>query len=117
MLGAEELLRAVACQVLDDVSEFATTVVSFSRIALGVLIGEDGTGGFEHGFGDEVLAGNHLQALVLAAALVFNGSGDFGIHFREWTRLGGGQGLVASCNGGVSGHADILARRDSSTCS
>ena len=110
MLGAEELLGAVAGQVLDDVGELAAAVVALAGIAFRVFIGEDGAGGLEHGAGDEVLAGDHLQAFVLAAAFVLDGGGDFGIDFSERARLGGGQGLVASCNGGVSGHADILAR-------
>jgi hypothetical protein len=66
VLGAEELLGAVAGQVLDDVGELAAAVVALAGIALGVLVGEDGAGGLEHGAADEVLRGDHLQAFVLA---------------------------------------------------
>ncbi len=48
ILGAEELLGALARQVLDDIGEFAAAVVALARIAFRVLIGEDAAGGFEH---------------------------------------------------------------------
>ena len=46
VLGAEELLGALARQVLDDVGELAAAVVALARIAFGVLVGEHAAGGF-----------------------------------------------------------------------
>ena len=55
VLGAEELLGTVAREVLNHVGEFASAVVALGGIALGILVGEDRGGSFEHGFADKVL--------------------------------------------------------------
>ncbi len=86
VLAAEDLARAIAGQVLDDVGVFAAAVVAASRVALGIFIGEDRAGRFEHGFRDEVFAGDHLQPLVLAEGFLVNGGGDFGIGLGEGER-------------------------------
>jgi hypothetical protein len=62
VFGAEQLLGAIARQVLHDVGELAAAVVALAGIAFGVLVGEDAAGGFEHGFGGEVLAGDQLES-------------------------------------------------------
>ena len=61
MLGAEELLRAVTRQVLRHVDHLAATVVAASRIALGVLAGEDRPHGLQHGERRIVLRGDQLE--------------------------------------------------------
>ena len=86
VLGAEELLGAVAGQVLDDVGELAAAVVALAGIALGILVGEHRARGFEHGFADEVLRGDQFQAFVLAAGFVVDGGGDLGIGFVQRAR-------------------------------
>jgi hypothetical protein len=86
VLGAEELLGAIPGQVLDDVGELAAAVVALAGIALGVLVGEDAGGGFEHRFGDEVLAGDQLELGVLALHLVLDGLIDLGIDFGQGPR-------------------------------
>ena len=86
MLAAEDLPRAVAGQVLDDVGVLAATVVAAPGIALGIFIGEDRAGCFKHCFRDKVFAGNHLQPLVLAESFVVNGGGNFGIGLGEGQR-------------------------------
>ena len=86
MLGAEDLFGAIAGQILDDVRELATAVVAASGIAFRVLVGEDRACGLQHGLGDEVLAGNHLQALVLAEGFVFNGGGYLGVGLGKGKR-------------------------------
>ncbi len=83
VFGVEELLGAVAGEVLDDIGELAAAVVALAGVAFGVLVGEDGSGGLEYGAGDEVLGGDHLEALVLAEDLVFNLGGDFGVGSSE----------------------------------
>ena len=86
MLGAKDLLRAVAGQVLHHVGVLAAAVVAASGIALGILVGEDRAGRLQHRLGDKVLAGNHLQPLVLAEGFVVNGGGHFGVGLGEGER-------------------------------
>ena len=70
VFGAEEFLGALAREVLDDVGEFAAAVVALARIAFGILVGEDADGGFQHGFGGEVLARDQFQLGILALRFV-----------------------------------------------
>ncbi len=100
VLGAEEFFRALAGQVLDDVGVFAAAVVALTGIAFGVLVGEDAAGGFEHGFGGEVLAGDQFELTVLARRLVLNGLVNLGVDFGE----GAGHALRF-------GHIDFPPRR------
>ncbi len=86
VLAAEDLPRAIAGQVLHDVGILAAAVVTASRIALGIFIGEDRAGGFQHRFRNKVFAGNHLQPLVLAEGFVVNGGGYIGIGLGEGQR-------------------------------
>ena len=86
VLGAEQLLGAVARQVLDDVGELAAAVIALAGIAFGVLVGEDAAGGFEDRFGSEILAGDQFQLRVLALRLVPDGLVNFGIHFGQRPR-------------------------------
>ena len=85
MLGAKQLLGAVARQVFDHVGILAAAVVALAGISLGVLVREHRSRGFEHGFADEVFRGNQLEALVLAAGFVVNGGGDLWIGFGQRT--------------------------------
>ncbi len=91
VLGAEELLGAIARQVLDHVGELASAVIALAGIALGVLVGEDRAGGFKHGLANEVLGGDQLQPFMLAALLVFDSLRNVRISFRQRTlhRIGG----------------------------
>src|ERR1700676_1395337 len=86
VLGCKKLLRPVAREILNHIGEFATAIIAFPGITLGVLIGKDGTGSIENGFADEVFGGNQFEAFVLAACLVVNGHGDFGIGFVQRSR-------------------------------
>src|SRR5688500_20382162 len=65
MIGAEQLLRSIDGELLDLIDELAPAVVPFSWKPFGVLVGEGRTHGLEHGFGDEVLAGDQLDAVAL----------------------------------------------------
>ena len=82
VLGAEQLLGAIARQVLHHVGELAPAVIALAGIALGVLVGEDRARGLQHRFADKVLRGNQLQPLVLAALFVFDGLRDLRVNFR-----------------------------------
>ena len=86
VLGAKDLLGPVARQVLHHVGELAAAVVAASRVALGIFVGEDRAGRLQHRFGDKVLAGNHLQPLVLAEGFVVKGSGNFGVGLGKGKR-------------------------------
>ena len=86
ILGSEQFLGAVARQVLDPVREFAAAVIALARIAFGVFVGEDGAGGFENRFGNEVLAGDQFQARVLALRFMADQVVNFGIGFGQRAR-------------------------------
>ncbi len=79
VLRAEELLCAVDRQLLDFIGVLATAVVALARIALGVLVGEDGAHGFEDRFGDEVFRRDELQPGGLAPGFVAKKAGDLRI--------------------------------------
>ena len=83
VLGAEELLRAVAGQVLDDVDELAAAVVAPAGIALGVFVGQHAADGLHHGGAGVVFAGDHFQAVGLPLDFAGDGGPDFGIVFRR----------------------------------
>ena len=86
VLAAEDLLGAIAGQVLDDVGVLAAAIVAAAGVALGVFIGKDRAGRLEHRLGDKVFAGNHLQPLVLAEGFVVKSSGDIGVGLGEGER-------------------------------
>ena len=76
VLGAEELLGPVAGQVLDHVDVLAAAVVAPAGIALGVLVRQHAAHGLHHGGAGVVLAGDHLQAVLLPGDLAGNGGPD-----------------------------------------
>ena len=88
VFGAEKLFGAVAGDVFDFIGEFAAAVIALAGIALGVLVGEDAAGGFEHGFRGEVLAGDQLKLAVLAVGLLPDQPIDIGIGFGKRSRHG-----------------------------
>ena len=102
-LRAEYLFGAIARQILNNVGVLAATVVAAPRIAFRIFVGEDRTSGLEHRFGDEVFAGNHLQAFVLAEGFVVNGGGYLGVG------LGQGKGHAIS-------HTVILRHDPAGSC-
>ena len=70
------LLGALDGQVLGDVDELAAAVVALARIALGVLVGQHRALRLQHGAGDDVLRGDQLDLVALAAELVADGAED-----------------------------------------
>ena len=77
--GTEELLCPVATEPLDHVDMFAAAVVATAGVALGVLIGQHAAGRLHDRAARVVLAGNHLEAVLLAAHLGGNGRPNIGI--------------------------------------
>ena len=85
IFGLKELFRPSARQFLDHIGELTSTVIALARIALRILVGEDGPRGFEHGLAHEVLRGNQLQAFVLTASLVVDGGGNLRVCLGQAT--------------------------------
>ena len=66
----EELLGALAGDVLDLVVELAAAVVALAGVALGVLVGEPAAGRVHHGGRDVVLAGDEFERRCLAVGFL-----------------------------------------------
>ncbi len=84
VVRAEQLLAALARQVLDLVDDLAAAVVALAREALGVLVVEPGSERLEDGDRREVLGRDELERLLLAGQLL--------VHERRHRRVGGAQG-------------------------
>ncbi len=82
-LCTEEFLRTVARQILDDVDVLATAVVTTSRVALGVLVGQDAALSLQNRAGNEVLRRDHLERVALTSQFTSHRLGDFGVEFGE----------------------------------
>src|ERR1700722_4742318 len=83
ILGAKELLCAIAGEVLDDVGVFAASVITLAGIAFGVLIREDAAGGFENCLRGEVFAGDQFESRMLALGFVADCLVNFGVGLSE----------------------------------
>ena len=83
VLGAEQRLRAVDRELLDDVDVLAAAVVALARVALGVLVREHAALALEDRLRHEVLRGDHLQRPLLALELATEGLGDLGVDIGE----------------------------------
>jgi hypothetical protein len=86
MIAAEDLLGAIASEVLNNVSVFATAIVAAAGVSLGIFVGKDRTGCLKDSFRDKVLAGNHLKPLVLAEGLVVKSCGNFRVGLGKGER-------------------------------
>ena len=69
VIGAEEFLCPLNGDILHHVHALAPAVVALPRVALGVLVSEDGAGGGQDGGADDVLRGNELDVLLLPVIL------------------------------------------------
>ena len=83
VLGAEKLLDAGDGEVLGLVDDLAAAVVALAGVAFGVLVGEDGAHGFEHGGAGVVLRRDEFEAGDLALFLAPDDIGDGGICVLE----------------------------------
>src|SRR4051794_37700901 len=98
MVGAEQLLGAVAREVLHHIGVLAPAVIALAGVALGIFVREDRTGRFKHGLADEILRRDEFQSLMLASLFINDGVCDLGVDLRNGT----GHGLL-----GVTWH-DVL---------
>ncbi len=79
MVGTEQFLHPLDGKRLDIVDDRVAAVVALARVALGVLVGEHRTRRAHHVGRGEVLAGDELQARVLADALLLEEVEDLGV--------------------------------------
>ena len=95
----KQLLRAVDRQLLGDIDIDAAAVVAPAGIALGVFVGQHRALRLQHRGGDDVLAGDQLDAVLLAHQLGADGGGELGVGLgerggEEPLQAGGGRLLV-----------------------
>ena len=79
VIGAEQFLGAVDGQLLNDVDELATAVVTLARVTFGVLVGQDRTLGFHHRRAGVVFRGDQLDVLFLALSFLLHGGKEIGV--------------------------------------
>src|SRR5581483_9574601 len=77
MFRAEEFLRALDRDGLDDVGRAAAAVVALAGIALGVLVREHRAHRREHGLRDVILGRDQLERVVLTLRLEADRISDF----------------------------------------
>ena len=82
-VAAEQLLGAVDRQLLGDVDILAAAVVAPARVALGVFVGQHRALRLQHRGGDDVLAGDQLDAVLLADQFGAERRGQLGIGLGE----------------------------------
>ena len=101
VVGAEEFLGAVDGELLGDVDELATAVITLARITFGVLVGEYRALRFQHARTGVVLRGDQLDVIFLALAFVLEGGIEFGVKTTDGHRgTEHGKGLAGSTSGG-----------------
>ena len=79
VVGTEKLLGPLDGDVFHHVHALTAAVVTLARVALGVLVGENGAGGGQDSGADDVLRGNQLNVLLLAVVLSADGLSHLGI--------------------------------------
>ncbi len=98
-VGAEQRLGPIAGDVLHDVDVLATAVVAAAGQALGVFVGQHAALGLQHRARHEVLRGDHLQRVALAAKLFPEQFGDVGVDVGQRRGHDGGSGTGVRCGG------------------
>jgi hypothetical protein len=115
--AVEQAAGALDGQLLGNVDELAAAVIAALRVALGVLVRQHRALCLEHRAGDDVLGGNELDLVLLAAELELDGASDLGIGIRESGREEAvgqmGRNGVARAHGytSTSGHLGLGHRR------
>ncbi len=87
VLGAEQLGRTVARDLLDLVDDLAAAVVALARVALRVLVRRHRADSLEHARPREVLGGDQLDLAALAIELTLEQLCDLRVDLREPERL------------------------------
>ena len=81
--AAEQLGHAFDCQALHHVDELAAAIVALARQPFGILVGQHRALRLENRAADDVLRGNQLDLVALAAQLAPDGIGNFRIAFAK----------------------------------
>ena len=113
VLGPEQRVEAAPGQVLDLVDDLVAAVVAAARIALGVLVGEDRTGGGQDGGRGEVLRGDELQRRRLALGLGLQQLAHLGVAGQPRVERGCGEWAAHDRGPGLSLGSDRQSRRRS----
>ena len=82
-LAAEQRVGALDGQVFGDVDVLATTIVAFTWVTLGILVGQNGTLRLENCLGDDILRSDQFDFMLLTTELLRHGRGDRGINLGE----------------------------------
>ena len=77
--GVEDLLGTLDGKILNDVDLLAAAVVTLCGVALGVLVGKNGTHGLHDGRADDVLGCDQLDLVALAIKLAVDCRRDLGV--------------------------------------
>ena len=77
--AAEQFGDPLDRQSLGDVDELAAAVIAFARQAFGIFVGEHRALRLQHGAADDVLRGDQLDLVALAAEFQPDRIGDFGV--------------------------------------
>ena len=104
--AVEQLAGAVDGELLGDVDFRAAAVVAATGIALGIFVGQNRALGFEDCGGDDVLAGDELDAVLLAGEFAGQGRGELGVGFGQG---GAEEAVEAHAGGGLLVHGMPLA--------
>ena len=83
VLGAEQFTGSSGAQFLQAVDLLLALVIAFARIPLRILVGENGTSGFQHCLAGVVFRGNQADFVVLTAILRRNYIDNLWIDFME----------------------------------
>ena len=80
---AEQLLHALDREGFRDVDVLAAAVIALARQAFGIFVGQHRALRLEHRAADDVLRGDQLDLVALAAELLADHIGDLGIGVGE----------------------------------
>ncbi len=73
VLGPEQLAGSRAGEVFDDVDILAAAVIPLAGVPFGVLVGQDGPGGFQNGGAGVVFGRDEFEPFMLPSAFVLDG--------------------------------------------
>ena len=80
----KNFLRARNRKGLRNIDELASTVVAATRVALGVLVGQDRSLRFKNRARNKVLRGDHFQRALLAFQFLIQNRLDFRVELAQW---------------------------------
>ena len=72
ILGTENLFQALNGQILALVNALAATIITVTRITLGLLVGKAASHGLHNLVADEILTGNEFDTMLLAQMLALD---------------------------------------------